>query len=55
MKTNILKKLVLVPAAVLAMTGCNESDFLSFTNPNEYVEDTYWSSEANAQAAMATI
>ena len=55
MKTNILKKLVLVPAAVLAMKGCNESDFLSFTNPNEYVEDTYWSSEANAQAAMATI
>lgn len=55
MKMNILKKLVLVPAAVLAMTGCNESDFLSFTNPNEYVEDTYWSSEANAQAAMATI
>ena len=55
MKTNILKKLVLVPAAVLAMTGCNESDFLSFTNPNEYVEDTYWSSEANEQAAMATI
>lgn len=55
MKTNILKKLVLVPAAVLAITGCNESDFLSFTNPNEYVEDTYWSSEANAQAAMATI
>ncbi len=55
MKTNILKKLVLVPAAVLAMTGCNESDFLSFTNPNEYVEDTYWSSEANAQAAKATI
>lgn len=55
MKTNILKKLVLVPAAVFAMTGCNESDFLSFTNPNEYVEDTYWSSEANAQAAMATI
>ena len=55
MKTNILKKLVLVPADVLAMTGCNESDFLSFTNPNEYVEDTYWSSEANAQAAMATI
>lgn len=55
MKTNILKKLVLVPAAVLTLAGCNESDFLSYTNPNEYVEETYWSSEANAQAAIATI
>lgn len=33
MKTNILKKLVLVPAAVLAMTGCNESDFFKFYKP----------------------
>lgn len=55
MKTNILKKLVLVPVTALALVGCDESHFLDCTNPNEYVEDTYWSTEANAQAAMATI
>lgn len=55
MKTNILKKLVLVPVTALALVGCNESDFLDYTNPNEVVEDTYWTSEANAQAAIATI
>ncbi len=55
MKTNIFKKLVLVPVTALALVGCNESDFLDYTNPNEVVEDTYWTSEANAQAAIATI
>lgn len=55
MKTNIFKKLVLVPVTALALVGCNESDFLNYTNPNEVVEDTYWTSEANAQAAIATI
>ncbi len=44
-------------AAFLACTfaACNESEFLNLTNPNKAVDKTFWSSEANAQSAMATV
>ena len=44
-------------AAFLACTfaACNESEFLNLTNPNQAVDKTFWTSEANAQAAMATV
>lgn len=54
MKVNI-KQLALVPMMALALTACNESDFLDLKNPNNKVDDTYWVSEANVQAAMATV
>lgn len=55
MKTNIFKKLALVPAMALSLVACNESDFLDHTNPNQVVESSFWTSEANAQAAIATV
>lgn len=54
MKVNI-KQLAFVPMMALALTACNESDFLDLKNPNNKVDDTYWVSEANVQAAMATV
>lgn len=50
-----IKKLAIVPMMALALTACNESDFLDLKNPNNKVDDTYWVSEANAQAAIATV
>ena len=55
MKKNILKKLVYVPVIALALTACNESDFLDLKNPNSQVDKTFWVSEANVQKAMATV
>lgn len=54
MKASI-KRLAIVPMMALALTACNESDFLDLKNPNNKVDDTYWVSEANVQAAMATV
>lgn len=54
MKVNI-KQLAIVPMMALALTACDESDFLDLKNPNNVVDDTYWVSEANVQAAMATV
>lgn len=54
MKTSI-KKLSVIAAAALILGGCKEADFLNKINPNQPVEQTFWTSEANAQAAMATI
>lgn len=55
MKTNILKQLSFVAILTIAMGGCKESDFLDHVNPNQAVEKTFWTSEANAQSAMATV
>lgn len=55
MKTNILKTLAFIPAMALSLVGCNESDFLDLKNPNNVVDATYWTNEAQVQSAMATV
>lgn len=54
MKTSI-KKLSVVAAAALLISGCNEKDFLNKINPNSPVEQTFWTTEANAVSAIPTI
>jgi hypothetical protein len=54
MKTNILKQLSVVAILTISMGGCKK-DFLDHINPNQAVEQTFWTSEANAQSAMATV
>ena len=54
MKTNILKQLSVVAILTISMGGCKK-DFLDHVNPNQAVEQTFWTSEANAQSAMATV
>lgn len=52
---NIIKKTSVVAAVALMLSGCNSSNFLEKINPNQPVEQTFWTSEANAQAAIPTI
>lgn len=54
MKINILKRLAMVAILALYLQSCSE-DFLSLVNPNEAVEETFWTSAENAESAMATI
>lgn len=54
MKTYI-KKLSVLAAIALLVSGCNEKDFLNKVNPNSPVEQTFWTTEANAVSAMPTI
>ncbi|MBX3255576.1 MAG: RagB/SusD family nutrient uptake outer membrane protein [Chitinophagaceae bacterium] len=53
MKTSI-KKMSAIATAVLLLGGCKE-DFLDKINPNQPVEQTFWTTEENAQAAIPTI
>lgn len=54
MKINIFKNLIFVSIFALCLQGCSE-DFLDLINPNEAVEETFWTSKENAESAMATI
>ncbi|EEI91070.1 SusD family protein [Sphingobacterium spiritivorum ATCC 33300] len=54
MKTTILKNISFAAIVALSLSGC-KSDFLDLVNPNQAVEETFWTSEANAQAALATV
>lgn len=54
MKTKILGKYILIVLVVFSMFACG-SDFLDEVNPNTSTEDTYWQTEADAEAALATI
>jgi hypothetical protein len=53
MKTKILLTLI-AAVSLLFVVGCG-ADFLEETNPNQPTEDTYWNTEADAEAALATI
>ncbi|MCC8144421.1 MAG: hypothetical protein LIO97_11450 [Tannerellaceae bacterium] len=55
MKTNIFKKLWVLPALLLLFTACNESKFLDLVNPNEPTEFDFWKDEADVQSAMAAV
>lgn len=55
MKTNILRQLSYVAILAISIGGCKEADFLDRVNPNQAVEKTFWTSEANAQSAIATV
>lgn len=57
MKTNISKCLSWISASVFALSlaGCDESDFLNLTNPNNQTESTFWVSAENAEKAIATV
>lgn len=54
MKTKIFSKFILTALIFCFLTACN-SDFLNEVNPNQPTEDTYWNTEADAEAALATI
>ncbi|MDH6535156.1 RagB/SusD family nutrient uptake outer membrane protein [Parabacteroides sp. 52] len=54
MRTIIYKKGILIAWVFCLLTACN-SDFLNEVNPNQPTEDTYWNTEADAEAALATI
>ncbi|MBX2924772.1 MAG: RagB/SusD family nutrient uptake outer membrane protein [Chitinophagaceae bacterium] len=53
MKASI-KKISAIATAVLLLGGCKE-DFLDKINPNQRVEQTFWTTEENAQSAIPTI
>lgn len=53
MNTHI-NKISAIAVAVLLLGGCKE-DFLDKVNPNQPVEQTFWTSEENAQSAIPTI
>ncbi|MCD7937432.1 MAG: RagB/SusD family nutrient uptake outer membrane protein [Tannerellaceae bacterium] len=55
MKTNILFNILLLPAFLILFTACNESKFLDLTDPNNSTEEDYWKTEADVEAAMATV
>ncbi|TXH22481.1 MAG: RagB/SusD family nutrient uptake outer membrane protein [Chitinophagaceae bacterium] len=50
-----IKKLSVIAAAALLISGCNEKEFLTKINPNSPVEQTFWTTEANALKAIPTI
>ena len=54
-KMKISIKRYTVAAAVLLFMGSCSKDFLNRTNPNLPVEATYWTTEADAVAAIPTI
>jgi len=54
MKTKIFGKYILITLVFCLLTACS-SDFLNEVNPNQPTEDTYWNTEADAEAALATI
>jgi len=54
MKTKIFSNAFIMTLVCCLLVSCN-SDFLNETNPNKSTEDTYWNTEADAIAALATI
>ncbi len=54
-KMNISIKKYAMAATVLLLMGSCSKDFLDRVNPNKPVENIFWTKEADAQAAMATI
>jgi len=54
MKFDIIKKVAFAVGITLSLQGC-KSDFLNLVNPNEAVEETFWTSAANAESAVATV
>lgn len=54
MKTKIFYKFILMSLVCCLLTACGD-DFLNEVNPNQPTEDTYWNTEADATAALATI
>lgn len=52
---NSIKILSVITAAAFLLSGCKESDFLNKVNPNSPVEQTFWTSAANAEKAIPTI
>jgi len=55
MKISIIQKITFAAALACSMAACNESKFLDLVNPNQAVDKTFWTSEANAQSALATV
>ncbi|MET7001495.1 RagB/SusD family nutrient uptake outer membrane protein [Chitinophaga defluvii] len=55
MKISIIQKITMAAALTCSMAACNESKFLDLVNPNQAVDKTFWTSEANAQSALATV
>ncbi|MEO9476573.1 MAG: RagB/SusD family nutrient uptake outer membrane protein [Cyclobacteriaceae bacterium] len=54
MKTNKISILSIL-ALTVAFCGCDEDKFLTQVNPNQLTEATFWSSEADANAALTTV
>lgn len=54
MKT-LIKNTSLAAVISLTVSSCNKSEFLNKINPNQPVEQTFWTSEANAVSAIPTI
>lgn len=54
MKTYKYTLLFILFLGALLFSGC-EDDFLTQTNPNSATPATFWSSEADAQSALATV
>lgn len=54
MKTTIKNIAAITSAAALILSGCSKS-FLDKVNPNQPVEQTFWTSEENAQSAIPTV
>lgn len=55
MNISTIKKLSFAAALACTFAACKESEFLNLTNPNQAVDKTFWTSEANAQSALATV
>lgn len=54
MKFKNIKEILLFSMLAFLLQSCSES-FLDEINPNEAVEETFWTSAENAESAMATL
>ncbi|WP_422359637.1 RagB/SusD family nutrient uptake outer membrane protein [Reichenbachiella sp.] len=50
-----INKYILLLTAIFTMAGCDESEFLDQSNPNNITTETFWKSENDFQAALSTV
>lgn len=55
MKTFNIAKYLLAGILSSSLYSCNEADFLTEINPNTPVETSFWKTEADVKAALATV
>ncbi len=52
---KIIKKYIVLSLSVLALSGCDEGDFLTQVNPNAITTDTFWETEGQFNSALTTV